>query len=152
MKEITETFTKAVYPDRWYDNNHYFGISQHILDRDHKFTSGKWYRIKSSYGTIYRVLRYQPQLSAGKGEESAEISVDYDGGKILGFNRMGNNQIKIEIRSISLHEYVLATLNHPDPTFRIASWLGLIALFIGGLSLISGLLSVILSLIQIISK
>lgn len=130
MKEITVTFTKAVYPARWYDSGHYFGISQHLLDKKTKFTTGNWYRIKSNYGTIYRVLRYQPRLSAGKGEKTAAISLDYDGGRILGFSGKEEDIVNINIRKLYIHEYIIAGLKHPDPSYRLASWLGLIALII----------------------
>jgi hypothetical protein len=130
MKEVTETFTKAEYPERWYDSSHYFGISQHILGRDNKFSTGKWYQIKTIYGTIYRVLRYQPQLSAGKGEKTPAISLDYDGGRILGFRGKEKDELIISIRELYIHEYLNAGLKHPDPSYRLASWLGLIALII----------------------
>jgi hypothetical protein len=102
MKIAEEIFQKALYPDRWYDNGHYFGISPWVLEKRLKDKevvkklTGKWCRIKSEEGTVFRVLRFQPHLPAGMGTNVAEISLDYDGGRVLGLNSKRTNAKKLQ--------------------------------------------------------
>jgi hypothetical protein len=129
-----QIYTQTKYPARWLNNIHYFGISPRLVEGKTRRFTGKWCKIESASGSIYRVIRFQPHFSAGKNGTPAQIAFDYDGWLTLLGDNPFNSLLELKIRKARIHEYLLATLFHPDPTFRLASWLGAIAL---GVSLIS---------------
>ena len=131
-------FQKTEYPERWSEKAHYFGVSPMVFENYQivKKQTGKWFRIKSSEGVIYRAIRYQPQLSAGKKDKAALIALDYEGSRELGFKKNERLILRLEIRNIYPHEYILAVLKHPDPSYRLASGLGFLALILSIISLL----------------
>ena len=135
MKIPIQKYNHVKYPARWLSNIHYFGISPSLINAKTRKITGKWCKIESDSGSIYRVVRFQPQFSGGKTGKIAQIAIDHDGLIMLLGDKPTNSILELKIRSVWIHEYLLATLQHPDPTFRLASWLGILSLIISLVSL-----------------
>lgn len=96
----------------------------------------KWVRLKSDYGTIYRVLRFAPNLAGGPAAAASDLAVDYQGWwELQGLNVPELKELSIEIRQARLWEIMVAHWHHPDPAQRSAMILAHISLGLGILSL-----------------
>jgi len=103
---------------------------------------GKWFKIKSEKATIYRVLRYSPQLEGTlKNNQTKEIILDWDGWiELCGFEKDVDISLILEIKKAKWWELIRAGRMHPEPSYRLSTNLAL-------LSVILGLLSVLLTII-----
>lgn len=100
---------------------------------------GRWYRISCEGYSIYRILRFSPNLHYNASGEN-DFVVDWVGWLDLhGRADDVDEPISLEIVSVPLILTPLMTITHPDPTFRLMGWLALISVALGVLSVILAL-------------
>lgn len=106
-------------------------ISQRRRSRNH------WYRLRSDYGTIYRVLRFAANLRCGIAGEPSTIAVDYQGWwELQGLKVPEFETLRIGITRAGPVGLLIATWQHPDPNQRMAARLGILSVLLGALSLV----------------
>ena len=112
--------------------------SQWFADKPaRRISHGKWYRIKSESGCVYRILRFSPNLKGSPKIGSGQIVLDWPGWIDLN-GRSGNEskQIELSISRAPWWKFFILPFSHPDPSYRLAALLGLISILLGVLSLI----------------
>jgi hypothetical protein len=111
------------------------GDSKEVINRRRKAT-GKWYRISSEHQSIYRYMRFNPNLS------SSDIMIDWDGWILLNnYGKKFEDSIELTIRKIKLHEALPAVWNMSSPSARLTTRTALFFTFVG---LVLGLVGYIL--------
>ncbi len=119
-----------------------------VLRHDHletkterRKTHGRWVKIKSDKGTIYRIIRYSGSL------ERDNIVIDY-----LGWIELQGREDEIEvsypvtISSLEWYEYLNPLFKHIDPGIRLSTYL---AFGLGGLSVTLGIVSIYLGILSL---
>lgn len=103
---------------------------------------GRLYKIETEHGSLYRAIRFDPKLKAGKGEGHAQILLDYQGWlKLIGYDPDRQfTPIDITMRPVKWYEYPNIGLSHPDPLTRQSYGLGLLAFWLGAIGLGLGIL------------
>ena len=103
---------------------------------------GRLYRLETEHGHIYRALRFDPKLKAGRGPDHAQLLLDYQGWlRLIGYDPdRENGCVLVSMRPIRWHEYVNVGLSNPDPLARQSYGLGLLGFWLGVLGFILGLL------------
>jgi hypothetical protein len=117
----------------------WFAISDRFLDgaTERRRARNQWYRLKGQRGTIYRVLRFAPNLMAGDDVKPAGLAVDYQGWwELQGLTVPADPILSLDISRVGNFGRVVAACKHPDPTYRMASWLAVIALALGVVSIL----------------
>jgi hypothetical protein len=107
--------------------------------------TGKWWRIKSEKGVIYRTLRFSSirDLIQDPETNNRKIVLDYDAWvSLYGGAENLDLPLNLEIRRINRLIAFWALYTHPDPAVRIAAWLGYISVALGLLGFILGIYSV----------
>lgn len=116
----------------------YVAISHHwVADKkQRRLLTGRWVKIRCGKETIYRVLRFSPQVSCDKNNKSGGIVIDYDGWlELSGYSEDSAQTLAVEIFPSRLGAATLGAIRHPDPTHRLACQLAYISLFLGVLSI-----------------
>ena len=113
-------------------------VSHHLMPdkKQRRLAHGRLYAIKSAEGRIYRALRFDPKLSAGKTEKPKQLLLDWQGWLALtGYAEEHTETIDLELRPVHWYELLNIGLTHPDPLYRqntvvtiIAFWLGVVSL------------------------
>jgi hypothetical protein len=97
---------------------------------------GRWYRISCEGYSIYRILRFSPNLHYSASGEN-DLVVDWVGWLDLhGRADDVDGPISLEIATVPQIFTPLMTITHPDPTFRLMGWLALISVALGVLSVV----------------
>jgi hypothetical protein len=92
---------------------------------------GKWFKLSSELGSVYRVLRFSARLAGAPGK-LGDIVIDYPAWLDL-HGRAENVEGPLELRFEPARwwqVYSLAT-SHPDPSFRLAGWLATLSVALG---------------------
>lgn len=101
-------------------------------------THGKWVRIRSSEGTIYRILRYSPNIKQEK------IVVDWIGWiDLQGRTDEESEKLDLKIDLARWWHFFLIPFVHPEPAYRLSS---IIATALGVPSVLLGVASIWLSI------
>jgi len=110
----------------------------HIPNKsDRRKAHGEWFELKSDRGTIYRMLRFSPQVHKGGKDRSAKIVIDW-----IGWIDLHNREeavagaITLKLRRVSWWKRPWVYLHHPDPAVRLSGWLGWISMVLGTISLL----------------
>ena len=108
-----------------------------------RLSHGRWFKIKSAEGEIFRILRFSASLEGSPNSGTGQIGVDWPGWLDL-FGRAENVDGPIELEFSEAHwwQFPRLAVSHPDPTVRLAGLLGL-------LSVVLGILSVILAVVAL---
>lgn len=111
---------------------------------DRRIAHGQWFELKSDRATIYRILRFSPQVRKGRRNSSkknadelpAKIVIDWIGWIDL-HNRDEDvgGAIELEIKRVPLWKRPWAYLKHPDPAVRLSGMLGWASVILGLLAL-----------------
>jgi hypothetical protein len=103
--------------------------------------SGRWFKLKSSSGNIYRILRFSPRLRGPPHDEPYELVIDWPGWLILhNYDDNLDPPLVLEIFRTKWWEFPRLAVSHPDPLARTAGILGLVSVGLGILSVILALL------------
>jgi hypothetical protein len=116
----------------------WFVISyRHIPSKtERRIAHGRWYRISCSGISIYRILRFSPNLTFAK-EGASELVIDWVGWLDL-HNRAEevDGPLDLEIEPVPTLFVPFMVVMHPDSTYRIMGWLGIISVILGMVSII----------------
>ena len=97
---------------------------------------GRVWRISCGDCSIFRILRFSANLRSAEGE-CAEIAIDY-----LGWLDLCNREENVNgCRSLNLqpaawYEFFFFAFKHPDLSYRLATWIATLSLFLGIISII----------------
>ncbi|HVZ17141.1 MAG TPA: hypothetical protein VG897_08490 [Terriglobales bacterium] len=96
---------------------------------------GRWYRISCEGYSIFRILRFSPNLKFSQADEN-ELVVDWVGWLDLhGRADDVDGPLTLKIEPLPLILTPLMTVKHPDPIYRLMGWLALISVGLGLLSI-----------------
>ena len=126
----------------------WFAISHLLVPKmtERRRLHGKWCKLTTNKGTIYRVLRFSPHLKSTS-EDAADIVLDWVGWiNLNGQDEKINTPLQITIEESRWFEIPKQALGHPEPSYRLASLIALISLCLGLLSIALGVLSVWLAI------
>lgn len=99
---------------------------------------GKWFKLSSSCGTIYRVLRFSADLRGTPGK-TGEIVIDWPAWlDFFGREEDLDGPIALKIEPARWWEYPRLAISHPDPAMRLAGWISVISLGLGVVSTLLG--------------
>jgi len=121
----------------------WFVISYHWISEkgERRQLHGRWFRIKSPKGKIFRILRFSPHLdpksSDALSEAKGEMIVDWPGWiELNGYEGETEKQLGLELKEAQWWNFPQIVLSHPDPVYRLSGFLGLLSVALGLLSLI----------------
>jgi hypothetical protein len=101
---------------------------------------GKWCRLASEKGAVYRVIRFSPRLKSKS--TTPEIVLDWVAWlELNGRDENVQDPIEISITKANPLQILFAAVHHPEPGYRIASWLALVSVGMGVVSLLMGIIS-----------
>lgn len=108
---------------------HHDHISEKALRR---IAHGEWFEISTDRGTIFRMLRFSPNIPKGKAGSPGTIVIDWIGWIDL-HNRDEDvdGPLVLKVRRVPWWKRPLVYLRHPDPAVRLSGWLGWASLILG---------------------
>lgn len=125
---------KAGIPLGWFVISHRWVESK----RERRYLHGKWFKLSSTYGSIYRVLRFSANLTGAPGKQG-QLVIDYPAW--LDLNGRAENvsgSLEVSLAPVKWWEAPKLAVAHPDPSFRLAGWLAIISVAMGLISLALG--------------
>ncbi len=145
MKTIEANFTQVTrskipgdfeIPAGWFVISHRW-----ISEKDERRQMhGRWFRIKSPKGEIFRILRFSPNLEGSKASGEGEMIVDWPGWiELNGMEAETEKQLGLELKEAKWWNFPQLVMSHPDPVYRLSGFLGLLSVGLGLLSLILAL-------------
>ncbi len=107
------------------------------LRPNRRLAHGRWFKIKSSQGEIFRILRFSASLKGTPTEGKGEIVIDWPGWLDL-FDRAEDvdGPIELEFSEAQWWQWPRLAVSHPDPTIRLSGILGVVSVALGVLSII----------------
>ncbi len=129
-------FERCEKPDAIELRDGWFAISYWLLnekDRQTRGYYGRWCKISSDKGSVYRCLRTTPMLK--KDESPAKICMDWDAWCRLTKGPESKKQISLSIRKAYFFEPMIFG-GHPDPATRMAYQIAFLSLLLAILSLV----------------
>lgn len=127
----------------------WFVVSHRLMDskQERRNSHGRWFRLETSEGTVFRVLRFSANLTSATGKP-AEIVLDYPAWLDLhGRAENVDGPLEISISPARWWESPRLAIAHPDPSIRLAGWLAVISVALGVLSVVLGGWSIWLTLV-----
>ena len=122
----------------------WFALSHKYRDADAgALCRNRWYRIESCDGTIYRVLRFAPQLRQCTVEREGTIALDWDGCLELWGGHKGGGPRELLITEASVLQKAACAWNYPEPAVRLALQC---AFVVGAISIIIGVTGIFMNL------
>jgi len=104
-------------------------------------TTGKWFRLRTSDGTIFRILRFDPQMAYSDANGTADVFIDYHGWlKLIGYGDNVDVTTNVEFKQARWWQKMHCMMSHPDPAYRLAGWLSLVSLLLGIIGLALGII------------
>jgi|SRR6056297_320869 len=126
-------------PRGWFAISHLWMTNK----RQRKLNHGKWFKIKSSKGQVYRILRFSVDLAGDLNEGKGQIVVDWQGWlQLWDYAEDVSGEIDLTISKIGWWQYPRVFIAHPDPTYRLAAELRLLSVLLGIMSVILALLAI----------
>jgi hypothetical protein len=127
---------KIGIPEGW------FVISHRWLPQTsaRRHAHGRWYQIKSSHCTVFRVLRFSPNLKGAPGQPTGEIVIDW--GAWLDLHDRAEDvdkEIELEFAPANWCHWPRLAVSHPDPSIRLAGYIAVVSLLLGIVSLVISL-------------
>lgn len=108
-------------PTAWFAVSH-----RHVEGKEERRRRyGRWCRIDGEKGTVYRVIRFAPNLAGDKESIVLDWQACID---LAGKSGQEGEEMELAIRPASLLGRLLATVKHPDPTHRLMGWVSIISL------------------------
>lgn len=98
---------------------------------------GEWFELTTDRGTIYRMIRFSPNLAKAKPDKPGVIVIDWIGWLDL-HNRDEdvNGPIALTVRRVPFWKRPWAYLKHPDPAVRLSGCLGWASVILGLIALV----------------
>ncbi|HBQ8682557.1 hypothetical protein [Pseudomonas aeruginosa] len=140
MKGRFERVSPAAFADKIGIPLGWFVISHRWMPekKQRRESHGKWFKLSTSSGVVYRVLRFSANLRGAPGS-TGDIVLDWPAWLDL-FAREENvdGPIEITITPAKWWEYPRLAISHPDPAVRLAGWISIVSLILGALSVVLG--------------
>jgi hypothetical protein len=93
---------------------------------------GKWHRITSEYGSVYRILRYSVNLKGSASGAEGDMVLDWMGWiDLWGRDEDVDRRLALVVRGAHWWELPLCGLTHPDPSYRLATVLAVLSVVLG---------------------
>jgi len=122
----------------WFAINHSF-----IKDkRSRRDSYSKLYRLKSKHGSIFRHIRFSPNLKGEKIDkenniiQNPQLLIDWSGWMKLTNIENEKDNIEIEMSKANFFQIFYYSDTHPDPAYRHSMLISRIGLYLGIISLI----------------
>jgi hypothetical protein len=129
---------KVGIPLGWFVISHRWMESKQARRRQH----GKWFKLATEAGTVYRVLRFSANLAGAPGK-TGEIVIDYPAWLDLhGRTENVEGPIDIVITPARWWESPRLAVAHPDPSIRLAGWFAILSVALGVVSVALGAWSI----------
>jgi len=105
--------------------------------KERRNTHGRWHKISSDNGSIYRILRYSVNLKGSNKTNNGEIVLDWIGWiDLYGREEEVNEPLNLKIKTVKWWEIIFCGFSHPDPSYRLATLLAVISVGLGVLSVV----------------
>lgn len=143
MKGLFKRVSPAAFADKVGIINGWFVISSRWMPdvKERRLFHGRYFKIKSDKGTVYRILRFSPQLKS-KDSEPGEIVIDWVGWLDLwGREEAVDGEIELKFSKVRWWEFPFYAASHPDPAMRISALLGIWSVVLGIIGVCLGALS-----------
>jgi hypothetical protein len=102
---------------------------------DRRWSTGTWFKIESDHGTIYRVLRFAPDLKGAPATGEGAIAIDWPGWlRLSGFAKQTDEPLKLRLTRSHWWEFSAWMISHPEPSIVLAGIISLISLALGVIS------------------
>lgn len=128
---IKATFSWKISKEKNLQNG-WFAINHNWIkmEKRRRF-HGKWFKLKSEYGTSFRILKFDPHLKKYD-EKKGQIDIDWQAWiKLFGFFNTTPKLLQLEIRKVRFWEYPFVGFTHPDPTVRLNCFLAALSIILG---------------------
>ncbi len=135
---LTATFSRSHkgelikdLPQGWFAISHLF-----VEDKTARRKAyGQWHRIKTTHGTIYRVLRFAPNLKGSAKQGEGEMLIDWNGWLSLTGLGGADDSLEVEVEKAAWWEYFHLAFSHPDPMYRYNATFAFVGFALGVVSL-----------------
>lgn len=109
---------------------------------DRRWTTGTWFKIESRHGTIYRVLRFAPDLKGTPTTGKGDIAIDWPGWlRLSGFAEQTGEPLKLRLIKSHWWEFGAWMISHPEPSIVLAGIISLISFVLGAISFFISLIA-----------
>lgn len=100
-------------------------------------STGRWFRIESEKGAVYRIVRFSPNLAGSPEQESGQLVIDWSAWlRLSGFEENTKGPLDLKFRKSGWWAFPCWVLTHPDPTIVLSGVISLISLGLGFMSLL----------------
>jgi hypothetical protein len=143
MKIPTKTLTVKRIPGTGHAYPVWFTISHRFLDDkvDRRMASGKWFQLRTTDGTIFRILRFESKLAYSDNVGTADVFIDYHGWlKLIDYSENIDVTTDVEFKKAGWWQLMHCMVSHPDPGYRLAGWISLVSLLLGIVGLALGMI------------
>lgn len=104
---------------------------------DRRLAHGRWFKIKSGEGEVFRILRFSVNLEGSPASGSGQLVIDWPGWlDLLDHAEDTDGPIELEFSEGRWWQYPRLAISHPDPTIRLSGMLGLLSVALGILSVV----------------
>jgi hypothetical protein len=107
-----------------------------------RLAHGKWFHLKSELGESFRVLRFSASLPGGPSDGKGDLVIDWAAWlQLSGFAEDTKPPLHIELTKARWWQLPWLAASHPDPAFRLSSYLAFISVALGALSILLAVLA-----------
>ena len=104
---------------------------------ERRHAHGKWFRIKSKHGVVYRVLRFSGSLRGAPPENLGDIVIDWPAWlELNGYSDNPSGPLTLEFEKAGILHLPQLAASHPDPNARLSGILGMVSVLLGLLSIV----------------
>lgn len=138
MKGIFNRTSPASFAEKIGIPMGWFVISHNWMSdkKSRRLNHGKWFKIESKYGHIYRILRFSAKLPGTPRTGKGEVVLDWPGWiELYDYAEDVDGDLELSITKVTWWQYPKMALSHPDPSHKLAGELGLLSAALGALSL-----------------
>lgn len=104
---------------------------------DRRRSHGRWFKIESEKATVFRILRFSPNLRMSGADKTGEFVVDWPAWLMLhGYSDDVDPPLKLKFSRAGWWTYPILAVSHPDPVVRLSGGLGMLSFVLGLISLV----------------
>ena len=149
IKQTAPLFTRvnpALLNERTELTAGWFVISHRFFEtkKERREAHGKWFKITSEHGSVYRILRFAPQLAGSPKKKTGDVVIDYQGWLALWDCAEDVEQpLNLTITRAKWWVTPKLAVSHPDPIVRLAGALGFQSVALGTIGVILGVIALL---------
>lgn len=100
-------------------------------------TTGNWFKIESDNGTVFRVVRFSPNLQGSPATGRGQLVIDWSAWlRLSGFAEDTSTPLKLKFTRSRWWNFWAWMITHPEPTVALSGLISLISLGLGIVSLV----------------